>query len=134
MMRAADLRSAVFVSDRQHMLRVLRMAADQGIVGWGSPTETSPLEGDPLARLDATVHELGQKSIGVGARRDDLQNFPGIVVDLDRIRRHVSIFYLAGWHLIRSTKTATLAKTSSLASGDIFFSRSPITRPNMYSA
>ncbi len=62
-MRAADLRSAVFVSDRQHMLRVLRMAADEGIVGWGSPTATSPLEGDPVARLDATIHELGALAV-----------------------------------------------------------------------
>lgn len=53
------LRSAVFVSDPTHMLRVLRMAADSGIDAYGSPTRTSPLEGDAWARLDATVHELG---------------------------------------------------------------------------
>jgi uncharacterized SAM-binding protein YcdF (DUF218 family) len=53
------LRSAVFVSDPSHMLRVLRMAADSGIDAYGSPTRTSPLEGDAWARLDATVHELG---------------------------------------------------------------------------
>jgi uncharacterized SAM-binding protein YcdF (DUF218 family) len=53
-----DLRSAVFVSDPTHMLRVLRMAADNGIQAYGSPTRTSPLEGDAAARLDATVHEL----------------------------------------------------------------------------
>lgn len=53
------LRSAVFVSDPTHMLRVLRMAADSGIDAYGSPTRTSPLEGDVSARLDATVHELG---------------------------------------------------------------------------
>ena len=58
-MRDAGLHSAVFVSDRQHMLRVLRMAQDAGIVGWGSPTATSPLEHDGMARVDATVHELG---------------------------------------------------------------------------
>jgi uncharacterized SAM-binding protein YcdF (DUF218 family) len=51
--------SAVFVSDRPHMLRVLRMAADVGIVGWGSPTRTSPIEGDLAGQVDATVHELG---------------------------------------------------------------------------
>lgn len=62
-LRGADLRSAVFVSDRQHMLRVLRMAADEGIVGWGSPTTSSPIDRDPLARLDATVHELGALAI-----------------------------------------------------------------------
>lgn len=54
-----DLSSAVFVSDPTHMLRVLRMAADSGIDAYGSPTRTSPLEGDPAGRLDATVHELG---------------------------------------------------------------------------
>ena len=54
-----ELRSAVFVSDPTHMLRVLRMAADSGIDAYGSPTRTSPLEGDTSARLDATVHELG---------------------------------------------------------------------------
>ncbi len=59
LMGAADLRSAVFVSDPTHMLRVLRMAADSGIDAYGSPTRTSPLEDDASARLDATVHELG---------------------------------------------------------------------------
>ena len=39
--------NAVFVSDRPHMLRVLRMAADDGITAWGSPTSTSPIERDP---------------------------------------------------------------------------------------
>jgi uncharacterized SAM-binding protein YcdF (DUF218 family) len=55
----AGLHTAVFVSDRTHMLRVLRMASDAGIRAWGSPTRTSPLERDPLARADALVHELG---------------------------------------------------------------------------
>ena len=41
------------------MLRVLRMAADEGITAWGSPTATSPIEDDPGGRVDATVHELG---------------------------------------------------------------------------
>ena len=63
LLRDADLRTAVFVSDRQHMLRVLRMADDEGIVGWGSPTTTSPIDRDPVARLDATVHELGALAI-----------------------------------------------------------------------
>lgn len=52
------LRSAVFVSDRPHMLRVLRMAADDGITAYGSPTTTSPIEADTMKRADATVHEL----------------------------------------------------------------------------
>ncbi len=62
-MQANDLRTAVFVSDRQHMLRVLRMARDAGIEGWGSPTTTSPLEHDAMARIDATVHELGALAV-----------------------------------------------------------------------
>ena len=59
LMDDADLRSAVFVSDPTHMLRVLRMAGDSGIDAYGSPTRTSPLEDDVSARLDATVHEIG---------------------------------------------------------------------------
>jgi uncharacterized SAM-binding protein YcdF (DUF218 family) len=59
LMDSSGLRSAVFVSDPTHMLRVLRMAADVGIDAYGSPTRTSPLERDPVGRIDATVHELG---------------------------------------------------------------------------
>jgi uncharacterized SAM-binding protein YcdF (DUF218 family) len=51
--------TAIFVSDRPHMLRVLRMAADAGIIAWGSPTRTSPIEDDVPGRIEATVHELG---------------------------------------------------------------------------
>jgi uncharacterized SAM-binding protein YcdF (DUF218 family) len=58
-LRDNGLRTAIFVSDRPHMLRVLRMAADDGITAWGSPTPTSPLENDPGGRVDATIHELG---------------------------------------------------------------------------
>lgn len=59
MMRERGLRSAVFVSDPTHMLRVLRLASDLGIEAWGSPTRTSPVQADPWERLHATVHELG---------------------------------------------------------------------------
>jgi uncharacterized SAM-binding protein YcdF (DUF218 family) len=59
LLAANDITSAVFVSDRPHMLRVLRMAADEGITAWGSPTRTSPIEGDLAGQVDATVHELG---------------------------------------------------------------------------
>jgi uncharacterized SAM-binding protein YcdF (DUF218 family) len=59
----AGLRSAVFVSDRTHMLRVLRMASDAGIEAWGSPTTTSPLERDLVACADALVHELGALAV-----------------------------------------------------------------------
>ena len=58
-----DLETAVFVSDPSHMLRVLRMASDEGITGYGSPTRTSPLERDPVRRVDAIVHELGALAI-----------------------------------------------------------------------
>jgi uncharacterized SAM-binding protein YcdF (DUF218 family) len=56
--RLYHLRSGLFVSDRTHMLRVLRMASDQGIVAWGSPTTTSPVDNDPVSRQRAVVHEL----------------------------------------------------------------------------
>jgi uncharacterized SAM-binding protein YcdF (DUF218 family) len=59
LLAANNLDNAVFVSDRPHMLRVLRMAADQGVTAWGSPTQTSPIEGDLAGQVDATIHELG---------------------------------------------------------------------------
>ncbi len=58
LLRANHLESAVLVSDRPHMLRVLRMAGDAGITAWGSPTRTSPIETDLIGSLDATLHEL----------------------------------------------------------------------------
>jgi uncharacterized SAM-binding protein YcdF (DUF218 family) len=59
MLRARGLRSALFVSDRAHMLRVLRIARDQGLDAWGSPTTTSPADATLSRQFDATVHELG---------------------------------------------------------------------------
>jgi len=59
LLRDHHLSDAVFVSDRPHMLRVLRMASDDGITAWGSPTTTSPIETDAMGRVDATLHELG---------------------------------------------------------------------------
>jgi uncharacterized SAM-binding protein YcdF (DUF218 family) len=53
------LRTALFVSDRNHMLRVLRLADDAGIVAWGSPTTTSPADNDSTMRFNAFMHELG---------------------------------------------------------------------------
>jgi uncharacterized SAM-binding protein YcdF (DUF218 family) len=58
MMRARDLVSAVFVSDRTHMLRVLRMATDQEVLAWGSPTTTSPTDAGAARRGRAMVHEI----------------------------------------------------------------------------
>jgi uncharacterized SAM-binding protein YcdF (DUF218 family) len=57
-LRDHGLASAVFVSDETHMLRVLRMASDQGIVAWGSPTRTSPTDRDPVRRQKAMIHEI----------------------------------------------------------------------------
>ena len=62
-LEASDAPSAVFVSDRPHMLRVLRLAADEGIVAWGSPTRTSPIEGDLAGQVDAMAHELGALAV-----------------------------------------------------------------------
>ena len=58
-LRENDLKSAVFVSDRTHMLRVLRIAHDQGIEAFGSPTQTSPIDASASERLRATMHEVG---------------------------------------------------------------------------
>ena len=58
-LRQHSLSSAVFVSDRTHMLRVLRIATDEGIAAWGSPTSSSPTDADPASRTAATIHELG---------------------------------------------------------------------------
>jgi uncharacterized SAM-binding protein YcdF (DUF218 family) len=63
LMREEGLRNAVFVSDPSHMLRVLRMAADEGIEGYGSPTRTSPIERDVASRVDAVRHELGALAV-----------------------------------------------------------------------
>jgi uncharacterized SAM-binding protein YcdF (DUF218 family) len=55
----AGLGSAVFVSDRSHMLRVMRMARDLGIEAYGSPAPDSPTDATLARRVDATLHELG---------------------------------------------------------------------------
>jgi uncharacterized SAM-binding protein YcdF (DUF218 family) len=57
-LREHGLHSALFVSDRTHMLRVLRMATDLGITGWSSPTPTSPTDLEPDRRWRSVVHEL----------------------------------------------------------------------------
>jgi uncharacterized SAM-binding protein YcdF (DUF218 family) len=53
------IEDAIFVSDRTHILRILRLASDAGIDGLGSPTTTSPLEGQRARQTDAALHELG---------------------------------------------------------------------------
>ena len=59
LLRSHGIRDVVFVSDRPHLLRVLRMADDEGIAGWGSPTPSSPIGSDVAATVEATAHELG---------------------------------------------------------------------------
>ena len=56
--REHDLARAVFVSDPSHMLRVLRIARDEGIDAYGSPTPSGPNHDRVWARLDAMAHEL----------------------------------------------------------------------------
>jgi len=56
---ARGLRTALFVSDRSHMLRVLRLAQDQGIEAWASPTSTSPDDIDSDLIYTSMIHEVG---------------------------------------------------------------------------
>jgi len=56
---AHGLRTALFVSDRSHMLRVLRLAQDLGIEAWSSPTETSPDDIDGSLVYKSMMHEMG---------------------------------------------------------------------------
>ena len=58
-LRDRGLQNAVFVSDRTHMLRVLRIARDEGITAYGSPTATSPSDSTLDDRVRSTIHELG---------------------------------------------------------------------------
>ena len=88
-LRERAIRDAVFVSDRTHMLRVLRIARDEGIIAFGSPTSTSPSDIDPQRRLTATLHELGalgmyflvgQASTGDFGAAPDIPSAPGSAV------------------------------------------------------
>lgn len=63
LLRERGLRSAVFVSDPTHMLRVVRIARDQGLEAFGSPTTTSPIEATAGSRIDATIHEVGALAV-----------------------------------------------------------------------
>jgi uncharacterized SAM-binding protein YcdF (DUF218 family) len=55
--------TTLFVSDRTHMLRVLRIARDEGLTSLGSPTDTSPTDANFGNRLEATLHEIGGLSL-----------------------------------------------------------------------
>jgi uncharacterized SAM-binding protein YcdF (DUF218 family) len=59
MLRDRGLQSAVIVSDRTHMLRSLRIARDQGIEAYGSPTTTSPAASNVGEQVKDTLHEIG---------------------------------------------------------------------------
>jgi uncharacterized SAM-binding protein YcdF (DUF218 family) len=63
MLRERGATSALFVSDRAHMLRVLRIARDEGLVAYGSPTTTSPSDRSFGHRVDATAHELAALAV-----------------------------------------------------------------------
>lgn len=63
MLRDSQRSSALFVSDRAHMLRVLRIARDEGIEAYGSPTTTSPTDATFGHRLEATTHELAALAV-----------------------------------------------------------------------
>ena len=58
-LKSRGLGMALFVSDRTHMLRVLKIARDEGISAFGSPTTTSPTDATLENRVEATLHELG---------------------------------------------------------------------------
>lgn len=75
-LRSRGIADAVFVSDPTHMLRVLRMAGDQGIQAYGSPTRTSPVETDSGSRWRATIHELGALALylATGSSADDVES------------------------------------------------------------
>jgi uncharacterized SAM-binding protein YcdF (DUF218 family) len=63
MLRERRITSALFVSDRAHMLRVLRIARDEGLEAYGSPTTTSPSDATFGHRVDATTHELAALAV-----------------------------------------------------------------------
>lgn len=61
-LRQRGTTSALFVSDRTHMLRVLRIARDEGLEAYGSPTTTSPSDAS-ARRLESAVHELAALAV-----------------------------------------------------------------------
>jgi uncharacterized SAM-binding protein YcdF (DUF218 family) len=68
--QARGLHTALFVSDRSHMLRILRLAADQGIEAWASPTETSPDDLDSDLASKSMIHEVGGMGLTIFANQD----------------------------------------------------------------
>jgi len=62
MLRERGTTSALFVSDRTHMLRVLRIARDEGLEAYGSPTSTSPSDA-AAGRFESAAHELAALAV-----------------------------------------------------------------------
>ena len=78
MLRQRGLRNVVFVSDRTHMLRVLRIARDEDLTTYGSPTPDSPTDADLASRSSALLHELGALALYfVGAGTLTFPDAPG---------------------------------------------------------
>jgi uncharacterized SAM-binding protein YcdF (DUF218 family) len=67
---AKGLHTALFVSDRSHMLRVLRQAEDLGFEAWASPTTTSPDDVQPGLAYKTLVRELGALGLYVFVNQD----------------------------------------------------------------
>jgi uncharacterized SAM-binding protein YcdF (DUF218 family) len=63
MLHERGLQEVVFVSDRTHMLRVLRIARDEGLTAFGSPTPNSLTDAAADRRLHAMVHELAALAV-----------------------------------------------------------------------
>ena len=63
LLRERGIRDAIFVSDPSHMLRVLLMARDEGIVGWGSPSGPPPNAVSAADRIGATAYELAALAV-----------------------------------------------------------------------
>ena len=63
LLRERGIRDAIFVTDPSHMLRVLRMARDEGIVAWGSPSGPPPNQWSAGERIGATTYELAALAV-----------------------------------------------------------------------
>ena len=70
LLRERGIRDAVFVSDPSHMLRVLRMARDENIVAYGSPSGL-PSAAGAGDRVGATLYELAALAAYFVAGRGD---------------------------------------------------------------
>ena len=84
---AHGFHTALFVSDRSHMLRVLRLAQDQGIEAWASPTATSPDDIDQDLIYNSMVHELGAMGLYIFVNEDpDTNGQPAVTPSASALR------------------------------------------------